>query len=95
MSEWHSIERLLPDGVEDLFEEVLLLWNDHMNAGEDGAWVRFVNECKARYEAGRRQHADTDSTWDGWSDDDFAKNIREELIDYVIYAAARNAGKVR
>jgi hypothetical protein len=94
MSEWIKIEKRLADGVEDLFEEALRLWDDRMNATRDGAWDRFVMECRARYEMGRAQHAGTPSTWESWSFDEFEKNIREELMDYVIYSAAQHARSV-
>lgn len=91
MSEWIKIQKRLEDGVEDLFEEVMLLWNDKMNATKDGAWDRFVMECRERYEMGRAQHAGTPGAWESWTFDEFEKNIREELMDYIIYSAARHA----
>ena len=54
-------------------------------------WHAFVSDARERYERGRKQHADSDSTWEGWSDEAFVKNIREELLDATIYAAARDA----
>lgn len=90
MSEWQKIENQLANGVEDLYEECLVLWEDKMNRETDGAWSRFVAECKARYEAGRKEHEASSSTWEAWSDDEFAANIREELMDFVIYSAARS-----
>ena len=88
MSEWQSIENQLANGVEDLYEECLILWSDNMNRDKDGAWSRFVAECKERYEAGRKEHEASASTWEAWSDEEFSANIREELMDFVIYSAA-------
>ena len=86
MSEWSKIEQQLGNGLEDVFEEIMLMWNAKM----DGEWKEFVQDCKLRYEKGRKQHEGSSSTWGGWKDEDFAKNIREELIDACIYAAQRN-----
>ena len=91
MSEWDRIQRHLADSIENMFEEIVLPHNDQMNADADGAWSSFISECRTRYLAGRAQHAGSGTTWDEWSDEDFEKNIREELIDYVIYSAARTA----
>lgn len=88
MSEWESIEEQLLNGLDDVFMDIMRL---------DGgsAWGAFVADAQKRYEEGRAQHADSDSTWDGWTAVDFDKNIREELIDCVIYAAARIVREMR
>lgn len=91
-AEWNKIEHQLANGLEDLYEELLILWNSKMyNAG----WDEFISECRERYEQGRKQHKDEGSTWEKWSDKDFADNIREEIIDAVIYCAQRNATVLR
>lgn len=90
MSEWIKIEKQLGNALEDLFEEILILHNDQRYSKLDNAWEDFKRECRERYEMGRAEHAGKDSAWENWSNDEFAKNIREELIDYIIYAAARN-----
>ena len=95
MSEWIKIEKQLVAALEDMYEECLLLFNDSMSNDSDGSWDRFKMECRSRYEMGRAEHAASDSTWDNWTDKDFEKNIREELIDYVIYAAARHTLPIR
>lgn len=84
MSEWDAIKRNLENGLDDVFMLIIGL-------GDVETFRTFIEDAHARYEKGRAQHADSDSTWEAWSDDDFAKNIREELIDCVIYAAARIA----
>jgi hypothetical protein len=87
MSEWERIEERLPSALDWLFTEFILVWNTLMDDSDE--WKGFVNDARERYERGRIQHATSDSTWDGWSDEEFVKNIREELIDATIYAAAR------
>lgn len=89
MSEWERIEERLPHALDWLFTEFVLVWNTLMEDSDE--WHAFVSDARERYERGRKQHADSDSTWDGWSDDEFISNIREELLDATIYAAARNA----
>lgn len=86
--EWDAIKRNLENGLDDVFMLIVEL-------GDDETFVAFVDDARERYEKGRAQHADSDSTWEAWSDDDFAKNIREELIDCVIYAAARIVRETR
>ena len=71
---------------------MIRLFGSFLN-GEDEA-LHFVNEAKRRYLTGRAEHAATDSTWEAWSDEDFADNIREEFIDMVIYSTARLARRV-
>jgi len=56
---------------------------------EEPEWGAFIADCKARYEKGREQHAGTSSTWEDWSRGQFSRNIDEEIIDAVIYAAAQ------
>lgn len=92
-SEWAGIQHHLLDGVDDVFMQILTLGQE----GDDktDAWSEFAADCKKRYEEGRAEHKDAASTWDEWSDSDFAKNIREELIDACIYAAQRNAKNIR
>lgn len=82
MSEWEAIKNQLSNGLDDVFGDIL-------NLDGPDEWDSFVSAARIRYVAGRTQHADSDSTWDAWTSEDFAKNIREELIDCVIYAAAR------
>lgn len=95
MSEWLRIEKQLGNALEDMFEEIIMLHNDQRYSKEDNAWEDFKRECQARYETGRAEHAGSGTTWENWTDAEFAKNIREELIDYVIYAAARNTLPIR
>jgi len=95
MTQWIRIEKQLGNALEDLFEEVMVLFNDQQYCEVDNAWDTLKMECRERYEIGRMQHANSDSTWDKWSDDDYAKNIREELLDYLIYAAARHTLPIR
>ena len=80
--EWDAIKSKLENGLDDVFMLI-------MGLGDDETFLAFVDDARERYEKGRAQHAGSDSTWEAWSDGDFAKNIREELIDCVIYAAAR------
>lgn len=89
MSEWERIEERLPGALDWLFTEFVLVWNTLMEDSDE--WHAFVSDARERYERGRKQHADSDSTWEGWSDEAFVKNIREELLDATIYAAARDA----
>lgn len=88
MSEWERIESNLPSALDWLFSEFILVWNTFMDDTEE--WEQFVDEARRRYEKGRKQHADSDSTWEGWTDQQFLSNIREELLDAAIYAAARD-----
>lgn len=90
MSEWAKIETQLGNALEDLFEEILVLHDDQRYSKTDNAWKDFKRQCQERYEIGRAQHAGADTTWENWSDAEFGKNIREELIDYIIYTAARH-----
>ena len=89
MTEWQSIESRLPHALDSLFLEFISYWNSFIE--DDEKWRAFVQHAKDRYEKGRAQHSESDSTWDKWTDDDFAKNIREELLDAVIYEAARDS----
>lgn len=88
MSEWESIERRLIGGLDSIFMMILTM-------DKDDRWERFVSDAKQRYETGRAEHAEADSTWEKWEVEEFDKNIREELIDCVIYAAARELRLVR
>lgn len=87
MTEWEQIEKNLLSGLDAVFVMILKLGDEADS--EAYGWGEFVKDAKARYEKGRVEHSDSDSTWDAWSDDEFAQNIREELTDCVIYAAAR------
>jgi len=89
MSEWERIEERLPHALDWLFTEFVLVWNTLMEDSDE--WHAFVSDARERYERGRKQHADSDSKVEGWSDEAFVKNIREELLDATIYAAARDA----
>lgn len=89
MAEWEKIEERLPSALDWLFTEFILVWNTLMENTDE--WEGFVSDARERYERGRKQHADSDSTWEGWSDEEFIHNIREELLDATIYAAARDA----
>jgi hypothetical protein len=93
MSEWKQIEHHLLSGVDELFMTIIHLGGS--GDTESDAWSDFVDACKERYESGRAEHEASDSTWDGWSDEEFEKNIREELMDAVIYTAARNIRLLR
>lgn len=88
MSEWDAIKRNLENGLDDVFMDIMRL-------GDSVEWSAFVADAQKRYEDGRAQHAESDSTWDNWNAMDFEKNIREELIDCVIYSAARVARGLR
>ena len=87
MSEWERIEERLPSALDWLFTEFILVWNTLMENTDE--WEGFVSDARERYERGRKQHADSDSTWEGWTVQEFLSNIREELLDAAIYAAAR------
>lgn len=87
MSEWDSIEANLEHALDSLFARFIMVWNQNMD--DDDAWRDFINQAKARYEKGRQQHAESESTWTNWTDADFTANIIEELLDAVIYEAAR------
>jgi hypothetical protein len=93
MSEWERIEERLPSALDWLFTEFILVWNTLMDDSDE--WEQFVDEAKERYERGRTQHAESDSTWEGWTDQEFLNNIREELLDAVIYASARTTRSTR
>ena len=80
--EWDRIKMHLERGLDDVFMEIMRL-------GDESAWRSFELQASLRYKQGRAQHAGSDTTWENWDDDDFADNIREELIDCVIYATAR------
>jgi len=92
MTEWQRIEDNLPHALDTLFLEFISYWNSFIE--DDEKWQGFVRHARDRYENGRAQHAESDSTWDKWTDEDFAKNIREELLDAVIYEAERNVRRV-
>lgn len=91
MSEWDQIEARWIPAIEDVFEEFLSLYS-HYAFGEPtdshNTYV-FIDVARKRYEQGREQHRNTESTWEAWSDDDYERNILEELMDAIIYAAAR------
>jgi hypothetical protein len=87
VSEWDQIESRLPEALDWLFSTFVLAWNNQMEVSEE--WDEFVADAQARYERGRAQHSESASTWDDWTDDEFVANIREELLDAVIYAAMR------
>jgi len=87
MSEWDSIEANLEHALDSLFARFIMVWNQNMD--DDDAWRDFINQAKARYEKGRQQHVESASTWENWTDADFIVNITEELLDAVIYEAAR------
>jgi len=89
MSEWDRIEARIPEALDWLFSTFVLAWNNQMDVDEE--WDKLVADAKARYEKGRAQHAESDSTWEDWTDDQFVANIREELLDAVIYTAMRSA----
>lgn len=89
MREWDQIETRLPTALDWLFSEFIIKWNSYIE--HDDEWEALISDARERYERGRAQHADADSTWDEWSDEDFEQNIREELLDACIYAAARAA----
>ena len=89
MSEWDRIEARIPEALDWLFSTFILTWNNMMDI--DDEWPLLLADAKARYEKGRAQHAESDSTWADWTDDQFVANIREELLDAVIYTAMRSA----
>ena len=84
MSEWSLIEHHLEDALDDVFMTIIRL-----GGIDSDEWSVFVADAQKRYEAGRAEHAESDSTWDAWTMEEFVANIREELLDCVIYAAAR------
>ena len=85
MSEWDMIEARIPEALDWLFSTFVLAWNNQMDVDEE--WDKLVADAKARYEKGRAQHAESESTWEGWSEKQFGDNIREELLDAIIYCA--------
>lgn len=89
MTEWQRIEDNLPHALDSLFLEFISYWNSFIE--DDEKWRGFVQHAKERYEKGRAQHTESDSTWDKWTDEEFEANIREELLDAAIYEAERNA----
>jgi hypothetical protein len=76
MSEWDDIEACWIRGHN------LIL--DHF-AGMDP--VAYLQSARERYERGAVEHADTGSTWESWTTEDFAANIDEEILDTLIYTA--------
>ena len=86
MSEWDQIEPLLDDTIVDVAELVAIMANQYLENPEYKD--RLLVEIKDRYETGRAAHAESDSTWDHWTKEDFVKNLAEELLDAIIYGAA-------
>lgn len=91
MSEWDEIADRFILGAEDVFDMLMAIYGHHMMGWTDvdPHIEAFVADAKERYERGKAEHADTGTTWEAWTDHDFAANIREEVMDAIIYAAAR------
>lgn len=92
-TEWDRIQHELVGGMEDLFNEFMETYNGFIEKNQH--WTSFVTDAKNRYQTGRAQHHADGTSWDTWNDDEFDMNIREEFIDYVIYAAARRLARIK
>lgn len=76
MNEWHDIE-----AQWELAHEVLSM----CLASMDPALI--IKEAELRHAKGKAEHEEDGTVWTDWTGEDFADNIKEELIDAMIYTA--------
>ncbi len=50
--------------------------------------TRFNDDARIKFDAGQKEH---NNDWNNWVNDDFRREMRDELIDAVIYMAAMKA----
>ena len=84
MSEWSRIVERIPEAINDM----CILFHDLHDASKTDQAGGFVEQARKRYEAGRAEHAESDSTWASWGEDDYLRNISEEVTDSIIYYAS-------
>jgi len=85
--EWSDIEANLLTALNTVYYEALDM--RHGIGWGSPLGDKFRIDAKRRYEEGRAEHADTFESWDYWTQERFAFEMREELIDAVLYAAAK------
>lgn len=83
MTKWEEIKPFIDEGLTMVTgEAVMLAIGFNKN---DQRMTRFMQDCEAKFAAGQAEHNDD---WVGWSNDDYRREMREELIDAVIYMAS-------
>jgi len=87
--EWSDIEANLLTALGVVRRDVVSMTATASVMSEDEFDPYFIGDCKRRYEEGRAEHAGTFESWDHWTQERFTFEMREELIDAVLYAAAK------